>query len=250
MEATENILIKQIDEAATQGEVIIMGGFNYPEIHWGMEICSSSKVFTQENSMADNMISDNKNSPLSVTCLTQQEDGNQGKHRVDPFVHTSLRVKSNLNPVQEYSESFEAFQKNVIRDIRNISNKRCSNFRNNLTNNERKALKQIQANKAITIRPADKGGSIVILNSVDYTKESLRLLGDQQTYSLLPRDPTNRYIQELKDLTKRGWEQGILNKQEFTFINTEHPRIPYFYYLPKIHKNQKPIPPGDLLYQV
>ncbi|CAJ0964683.1 unnamed protein product [Ranitomeya imitator] len=39
----ENILVKQIDEAATQGEVIIMGDFNYPEIDWGTETCSSSK---------------------------------------------------------------------------------------------------------------------------------------------------------------------------------------------------------------
>ncbi|CAJ0960191.1 unnamed protein product, partial [Ranitomeya imitator] len=37
MEAMENILVKQIDEAATQGEVIIMGDFNYPEIDWGIE---------------------------------------------------------------------------------------------------------------------------------------------------------------------------------------------------------------------
>ncbi|CAJ0944424.1 unnamed protein product [Ranitomeya imitator] len=68
----ENILVKQIDEAATQGEVIIMGDFNYPEIDWGIETCSSSKVFTQENPMADKMSSD-KNSQLNVTCLTQQE---------------------------------------------------------------------------------------------------------------------------------------------------------------------------------
>ncbi|CAJ0960820.1 unnamed protein product [Ranitomeya imitator] len=72
MEAMENILVKQIDEAATQGEVIIMGDFNYPEIDWGTETCSSSKVFTQENPMADKMSSD-KNSQLNVTCLTQQE---------------------------------------------------------------------------------------------------------------------------------------------------------------------------------
>ncbi|CAJ0965298.1 unnamed protein product [Ranitomeya imitator] len=39
----ENILVKQIDEAATQREVIIMGDFNYPEIDWGTETCSSSK---------------------------------------------------------------------------------------------------------------------------------------------------------------------------------------------------------------
>ncbi|CAJ0933137.1 unnamed protein product [Ranitomeya imitator] len=43
MEATGNILVKQIDEAATPGEVIIMGDFNYPEIDWGTETCSSSK---------------------------------------------------------------------------------------------------------------------------------------------------------------------------------------------------------------
>ena len=47
---------------------------------------------------------------------------------------------------------------------------------NNLNKAERQALKRLSKNSDITIKPADKGGATVILNSIDYYNEAKRQL--------------------------------------------------------------------------
>ena len=44
----------------------------------------------------------------------------------------------------------------------------------NLTYKEYQAMSGLYKNPDITIKPADKGGSIVIMNTVDYVKEAQR----------------------------------------------------------------------------
>ncbi|CAJ0927093.1 unnamed protein product [Ranitomeya imitator] len=39
----ESLLLKQIDEAATHNEVLVMGDFNYPDINWETETCETHK---------------------------------------------------------------------------------------------------------------------------------------------------------------------------------------------------------------
>ncbi|CAJ0918343.1 unnamed protein product [Ranitomeya imitator] len=42
-ETMESLLLKQIDEAATHNEVLVMGDFNYPDINWETETCETHK---------------------------------------------------------------------------------------------------------------------------------------------------------------------------------------------------------------
>ena len=49
----------------------------------------------------------------------------------------------------------------------------------NLTNREYQALRDLYNNPDITIKPADKGGSIVIINIEDYLAEANRQLSSQ-----------------------------------------------------------------------
>ena len=51
-------------------------------------------------------------------------------------------------------------------------------LRNNLTLEERQALKQLQYNKSIVIKKTDKGGAIVIMNKSDYIAEANHQLND------------------------------------------------------------------------
>lgn len=60
------------------------------------------------------------------------------------------------------------------------------------------------------IRPADKGGGIVLLNKSDYMDEMHRILGDRETYIELPKNPTLEYKKELKNLVAKGFDSCIL----------------------------------------
>ena len=57
-------------------------------------------------------------------------------------------------------------------------------------------------NLNITIKPADKGDSIVIMNTTDYVKEAQRQFSNPQHYKTLDKDsktPYNKYIHHLID---------------------------------------------------
>ena len=60
----------------------------------------------------------------------------------------------------------------------------------NLTYEERNALKQLEKNPEITIRSADKGGAVVVLDTEYYHKKMLENL-NSPTYKQLVRHPLN-----------------------------------------------------------
>ena len=53
---------------------------------------------------------------------------------------------------------------------------------NNLTNDERQALKRPKTDKDIVILPADKGRVIVLKDRTDYHDKMNELVNDKQTY--------------------------------------------------------------------
>lgn len=61
----------------------------------------------------------------------------------------------------------------------------------------RKGIKQLEDKKNIVIRPADKGGAIVILSKELYKKEKERQLEDVLTYQKLLSKPTLYYKKTL-----------------------------------------------------
>ncbi|XP_063297656.1 olfactory receptor 2D2-like [Pelobates fuscus] len=98
----------------------------------------------------------------------------------------------------------------------------------NLTFNERKALNELKMLDDVIIKPADKGGNIVLLNCDMYIEMCMAHLNDKNNYSILPSDPTEAYIKELENLLMKAMEQKIyvlmgLNKNVF-------PMLPIIYY--------------------
>uniref|UniRef100_A0A8C5MIH2 Reverse transcriptase domain-containing protein n=1 Tax=Leptobrachium leishanense TaxID=445787 RepID=A0A8C5MIH2_9ANUR len=127
-------------------------------------------------------------------------------------------------------------------DIRKLETKN-KKFHNNLTKKEYVGLKQLREDENVIIKPADKGGGVVILNMDQYHQEMSRLLSDLNTYQKLPGDPTAQTKQIFFEYLQRGKNTDILNDREYQYLKMEHPRIPVIYYLPKFHKN-KTNPPG------
>ena len=60
-----------------------------------------------------------------------------------------------------------------------------------LSRGEWKALRDLQSGEDIMILPADKGRSVCVLSCDQYQSKLEALLGDQETYAELKKDPTN-----------------------------------------------------------
>lgn len=110
----------------------------------------------------------------------------------------------------------------------------------NLKKNERSSIKSLQDNKDITIKPADKGGAIVILNTTDYITECMRQLSNKDHYRYLINNPEKELNKKIFDTLKAAQHQGLIDQDEFDCLYTKYPRTSNFYCLPKIHKNNNP----------
>uniref|UniRef100_A0A8C5LZ93 Reverse transcriptase domain-containing protein n=1 Tax=Leptobrachium leishanense TaxID=445787 RepID=A0A8C5LZ93_9ANUR len=113
----------------------------------------------------------------------------------------------------------------------------------NLTIEEKKAIKNLDNDETIVIKPADKGGGIVVWPKEAYNKEALRILEDKKTYTKLKSNPIITIRENLQVLLQGGKEKGILTEREFQYLMIEDIKTPHFYILPKIHKNITE-PPG------
>uniref|UniRef100_A0A8C5LW51 Reverse transcriptase domain-containing protein n=1 Tax=Leptobrachium leishanense TaxID=445787 RepID=A0A8C5LW51_9ANUR len=107
----------------------------------------------------------------------------------------------------------------------------------NLSPAERMALKNLSSNNNIIIKPADKGGSVVVMNIQDYMAEGDRQLSDVKYYRKLTEDPTKEYKTQLGILI-RSFPKHL--QQELENLVPSNPRMGTFYMLPKIHKPGNP----------
>lgn len=95
----------------------------------------------------------------------------------------------------------------------------------------------MEKNKEIVVRPADKGGAIVVLSKEYYNRELLGQLCDTNTYLKLKGNPTKEYKRELSDLVLNGSAKNILTKNESKYLIPDTFRVRIIYTVPKIHKN-------------
>ena len=73
----------------------------------------------------------------------------------------------------------------------------------------RKGIHSLKKCKDIVIRPADKGGGVVVQSKEQYNSELLRQLEDVETYTKLSGNPTSKYKEQLKQLIRLGVKRDI-----------------------------------------
>ena len=97
-------------------------------------------------------------------------------------------------------------------------------------------MRDLHNNTDIIIKPVDKGGSIVIMNTIDYIQEAQRKLLNPEHYKTLNTDPTVTYNKHIHHIIDQAWRLGIINDTTKENLQTKNPKISTFYILPKIHK--------------
>jgi len=107
----------------------------------------------------------------------------------------------------------------------------------NLSQAERSALRALQNDKTIVIKPFDKGGGTVIINKVDYIKEAMRQLEDTKYYKKIPHTLTTSTTTAIRKILGEMLDSNFINKKQFEFLTGPKERkTRTFYLLPKVHK--------------
>lgn len=153
-------------------------------------------------------------------------------------VHSGLSNSSLFTPPVPMAPAVKIFRDLVLDDLAKLPEKRIRH-----PPISKEGLQSLCSRKNIVVRPADKGGGIVILDKDKYEEEMYQILNEPGTYTELANNSTNTYKKRLQKLVNKGYDRGILNKKEKAFMIPKAPRIPTIDFLPKIHKNPT-CPPG------
>ena len=124
-----------------------------------------------------------------------------------------------------------------------LSHKVPKNNFQNLTRSERDAIKSLMANKNIVVKPADKGGAVVVMNVTDYINEGLRQLTDANFYIETDVDLTHSHTENINNFLQQLLDDEEIDDKCHQFLHIDKERTSLFYMLPKIHK-RKDNPPG------
>nr|XP_045586885.1 uncharacterized protein LOC123748778 [Procambarus clarkii] len=122
--------------------------------------------------------------------------------------------------------------------------------RGNLTKTHREALRALKARPDIIIKPADKGGTVVVWRKTNYTKEMVRHLSDETTYQKIQQGQTalenartrsRNLVLKFFNNKQANSTGGILSSAARDYYLAFKAELPNLYLLPKIHKDLHPL---------
>ena len=109
----------------------------------------------------------------------------------------------------------------------------CS--KNNLSKVEQSELPKLINDRTIIIKPADKGGAVVVLSTEHYKNVIMQYLDDASTYKKLELNIDMKIHKNLKKLLHKY--NKCFTESEQKFLNEKFFETSNFYGLPKIHKS-------------
>ena len=164
------------------------------------------------------------------------------KTKIPPGL-VKFRKKSNWCP-KPHDNCLNAFIEKVNNDLSDLDID--ISVDQNLTREERNALKELRDNDNIIIKKADKGSSIVVMNKDDYVKEAERQLSDTKFYKETHTDLTCSLNDRIILLLNALKDDESISVEIYNCLATGNPKTASLYLLPKIHKikESNQFPPG------
>ena len=158
----------------------------------------------------------------------------------------AFRKKSKWQPPEkDWSPYVEVFLSELEKELFSIE----PSGRNhpNLSPEEREALKLLENDKSIVIKPADKGSAVVVWDRGDYLLEAYNQLSEETVYSEVKRN--DRRIPDLVKASNGFFDELLAGKfiseREHQYLKWEtlnSPNYAKMYLLPKIHKRLFNVP--------
>jgi len=118
----------------------------------------------------------------------------------------------------------------------------------NLTPTQLQTIKDLRNNTSIIIKPADKGGAIVVMATESYKAEVYRQLYNINYYRPLPAPLYPDTAKQLEQVLSNLLRMGFITNRQFDYLKPDTVKMTarYFYLLPKIHKPRESWPRPDM----
>ena len=97
-------------------------------------------------------------------------------------------------------------------------------------------MKHLVKRKDIIIATADKGGTVVIMDTGNYIKKANRQLFGKNNHKTLQTDPTLQHNKMVNDTLDRFKNENLLSKKTAEGLQVINPKTPKVYNTLKIHE--------------
>jgi hypothetical protein len=137
--------------------------------------------------------------------------------------------------------------KRLVHSAKGQTNVVCKDLHNhrkpNLSTEEFQAINHLKLNSAIVIKPADKGGAVVVMDSLLYKTEGLRQLENEHFYEPILIPPWETNIASINSTLHKMKLEGFISDKQLEYLRAKMPLKPRpFYLLPKVHKSRSKWP--------
>ena len=117
----------------------------------------------------------------------------------------------------------------------------------NLSKDEREALKSLMNDNEIIIKPADKGSAVVIWSKHGYLLEASNQLSDTNVYCKSNSSTLQKVNSEIKSVLRDIFNLKELDQKIINYLTVKKLQLGRFYLLPKIHKQTMNVPGRRLI---
>lgn len=162
-----------------------------------------------------------------------------------PFLRNKDKshIPSAFTPRPGFNRTLDGFLHTAEQLIIN-QNTQCNlkPTKENLTPDLLTSLSNLHNREDIIIKPADKGGAVVIWAKEDYINEGLRQLSDPHFYRPTATDLNPKFAKEISTYLQSCNQRNWIDDATYRHLKPKFFRTPNLYLLPKIHKQQRPVP--------
>lgn len=126
---------------------------------------------------------------------------------------SSLKKTSSIYPAPSSNQGVSTFLKMTCQEIRNLKSK--SFIAENLTPNEKVALRNLSSLHEITIKASDKGGNIVLMDNDQYSRMVKIFMHNRDWYRPVGPDVVQTFNNKFYALVDEAFQNKVISKQTF-----------------------------------
>ena len=179
-----------------------------------------------------------ENAPNASQLNTTDTAVDSSAAAVPPDALRRLNIRSNWTP--DVQDTSLALFMSTVRKSLQLRADDHHDINNNITDAQRRAISDLQSNRDITIKKADKGNSIVILNTIDYLYEAQLQLSNRTFYEPQFTNLTSEHENKVNALVEDWHRADLIDNKVKYFLTARRCKTAKFYLLPKIHKKNIP----------
>ena len=185
-------------------------------------------------------------------CPTPNNQENQNKKGIDEFCR-KLRLteffhnettenndlvhpQSSWTPERDRNKDLD-IAIDYIQTVTKVNKCKRNGKKANISDMNKKGLRNLTSNKNIIIKEADKGSCVVIMNTNFYKFKMTEMLHDEAVYKEIQENLDRKIVNSIEKFTNEFKDH--LSKKEKKFLTKFDYKSSQFYGLPKIHKSDK-----------